>query len=348
MPIQRLGSAMNGLASFLFPSRDETLTRLISALSEPDSGPPADNLVSNEDSYVCGAGDLADTAHAGGVYLGVGPDQNFSMIAASRPDLAFVVDYRRRNLRLLMLHRALMALAKDRRGYLSRLTARPPIGPSGGDATGAEMAEAFGRGSMDRGRLDEEVFEVARYLRPFGLLEPAEWADLATIQAKLAGPGVNARFLGLPGYPTLKRMMGATDHEGRRSHFLESEAAYGFVRDLQIADRLVPIVGDLAGHAAFARLADWLNRHGLEVATVYVSDVEFFLLRAGRFAPYVVNLSALPRRKDARIVRTSTRPLAHPERKPGDRATTIVRDLGEFLNRAGLEEFREPEDLFRR
>ena len=64
----------------------------IRALSEPESGPPAENLVSNEDSYVRVCGELARRAEPGGVFLGVGPEQNLSMIARTRPGVAFIVD----------------------------------------------------------------------------------------------------------------------------------------------------------------------------------------------------------------------------------------------------------------
>jgi hypothetical protein len=36
----------------------------------------------------------------GGVYIGVGPEQNFTYIAALRPRIAFIVDIRRQNIPL--------------------------------------------------------------------------------------------------------------------------------------------------------------------------------------------------------------------------------------------------------
>ena len=62
----------------------------------------------------------------GGVYLGVGPDQNFSYIAHLRPSLAIIIDIRRDNLLLHLLFKALFAEARTRIAYLAMLTGRSP------------------------------------------------------------------------------------------------------------------------------------------------------------------------------------------------------------------------------
>ncbi|MEJ7638668.1 MAG: hypothetical protein WKF75_12010 [Singulisphaera sp.] len=69
------------LNELLFPDRDVGFGRLIAELSEPETGPAADNLVSNEDSYPRVAGELARRTPREGVYLGVGPDQNYTLMA---------------------------------------------------------------------------------------------------------------------------------------------------------------------------------------------------------------------------------------------------------------------------
>ncbi len=56
-----------------------------SALSERETGPAADNLVSNEDSYPRVAAEVARSCPPGHVYLGVGPDQNFTLLARRSP-----------------------------------------------------------------------------------------------------------------------------------------------------------------------------------------------------------------------------------------------------------------------
>ncbi|MDX2036632.1 MAG: hypothetical protein SFX72_08265 [Isosphaeraceae bacterium] len=339
--------AQERLENLAFPDRDPSLRALIARLSEPDAGKAADNFVSNEDSTVRVALDLERLAPAGSVYLGVGPDQNFTAIAHARPRLAFILDRRRRNLRLHLLHKGLLALANDRIDYLRRLTAREPVGALGGDATPEAIVDAFRAARFDRSRLDVEIARVREVVEPLGILEPAEFADLATIQARLAGPGLDARFLALPIYPTSARAI-LTRAGERRPHWLASSSTFARVRDLERSDRLVPLTADFAGPTALRRTGEWLRAHRLEVGVFYVSDVEFFLLRAGRFADYVANLSALPWAAGAVIVRTSTREIDHPERRSGESSTTVIRAAERFLARAERGEIASVDDLFER
>src|SRR5947207_3376202 len=73
---------------------------LVSDLSEPNGWFRSDNLLSNEGSFQQAIPDLIATGKPGGVYLGVGPEQNFTYIAAVKPTMAFIVDIRRGNLNL--------------------------------------------------------------------------------------------------------------------------------------------------------------------------------------------------------------------------------------------------------
>src|SRR5579871_3647109 len=125
------------LADVLFPARDVRFDTLVRALSDPETGPWADNLVSNEDSYPRVANEI-EARGGDGVYLGVGPDQNFTLIAHARPKVAFVMDFRRRNLLLHLVHKALTALSDDRAAYLRHLMARRP-GTISGEASAAEL-----------------------------------------------------------------------------------------------------------------------------------------------------------------------------------------------------------------
>src|SRR4029450_12521647 len=102
---------------------------LTEQLSEPDgyfrsnSGSP-DNLLSNEGSVSIMAATLAERVKAGGVYLGVGPEQNFTYIAAMRSRMAFITDIRRGNLDLHLLYKAVFEMSADRADFLARLFSR--------------------------------------------------------------------------------------------------------------------------------------------------------------------------------------------------------------------------------
>ena len=98
----------------------------VAALSEPAGYFDTDNLISNERSYLDVVPDLKKRGVKGGAYVGVGPDQNFSYIAAVRPEVVFIVDVRRDNLLLHLLFKALFAASRTRVEYLALLTGRPP------------------------------------------------------------------------------------------------------------------------------------------------------------------------------------------------------------------------------
>jgi hypothetical protein len=66
----------------------------------------------------------------GGVYIGVGPDQNFTYMARVRPRMAFLVDIRRDNMLQHLLFKALFASAANRAEYLALWTGRPLPTPS--------------------------------------------------------------------------------------------------------------------------------------------------------------------------------------------------------------------------
>src|ERR1700752_507994 len=95
--------------------------KLSTELSEADGFFRSDNLVSNEQFMQRVIPELTRTVKAGRVYLGVGPEQNFTYIAAVRPAMAFIIDVRRGNLQLHLMYKALFELSSDRVDFVSRL-----------------------------------------------------------------------------------------------------------------------------------------------------------------------------------------------------------------------------------
>src|SRR5690349_11401759 len=63
---------------------DGEFWKLISDSSEPDGVFFSENLVSNEREFQSVIPALLEKVESGGVYLGVGPEQNFTYVAALR------------------------------------------------------------------------------------------------------------------------------------------------------------------------------------------------------------------------------------------------------------------------
>ena len=76
---------------------------------------------------------LTEAVPRAGVYLGVGPEQNFTYIAAIQPRLAFIIDIRRDNMIEHLMYKALFELSADRAEFISRLLLAKTAGGSGNE-----------------------------------------------------------------------------------------------------------------------------------------------------------------------------------------------------------------------
>src|SRR5437016_542635 len=76
-------------AASSIPSRlsDKELWQLNADFSEPNGYFRSDNFLSNETGFQFVIPDLLRVIKPGGVYLGVGPEQNFTYIAALQPKI---------------------------------------------------------------------------------------------------------------------------------------------------------------------------------------------------------------------------------------------------------------------
>src|SRR5437868_10703964 len=92
--------------------------------SEEDGYFRSDNLLSNETSFEQIIPQMLSTAKQGRVYLGVGPEQNFTYMAALKPTMAIIIDIRHGNLDVQLLYKALFELSKDRADFVSKLFSR--------------------------------------------------------------------------------------------------------------------------------------------------------------------------------------------------------------------------------
>ncbi len=313
---------------------------LVETLSEAEGYFDTDNFISNEAGYLKILPLFGRLGLRGGVYLGVGPDQNFSYIAEIRPQLAIIVDIRRENLLLHLYFKALFTLSPNRVEFLQRLFARN-LGVARSEAAGIGIARLMDRletAPRDDGFALSNMREVERVIRRWPLDLSAD--DLRTIEyiarAFVEG-GPDLRFRSFnraprPWYPTYGELILETDSAGRCANYLASERRYRVVRTLQLENRVIPVVADLGGSQAMSRIARLLQDRQLEVSCFYVSNVEFYLFDRDRWRSYVRNMRSLPWKPNAVLVRTFSegwRP--HPARIPGYYMTTILQRAAAFF-----------------
>ncbi|MGV3711022.1 MAG: hypothetical protein ACO1Q7_19520 [Gemmatimonas sp.] len=211
---------------------------LVARLSETGGYFDTDNLISNESSYLHVIGALRRYGVRGGAYIGVGPDQNFSYIAAIRPRIAFLMDIRRDNMLQHLMFKGLFARSRNRAEYLAMwLGKRAPL-----------AVDAWANGSITDivAYLDSTPSTpAAASAAKAAVLDEARRSgvtlsasDLATIerfhQAFIAA-GLSLRFntagrAPQPYYPTLRQLVLENDREGRMASYLASEVDFQFLK----------------------------------------------------------------------------------------------------------------------
>ena len=100
---------------------DEEFWKLSSESSESDGTFRSDNLLSNETYFQFVIPKLKETLSPDRIYMGVGPEQNYTYITALKPKMAIILDIRRGNLDLQLMYKALFDLSSDRAEFVSRL-----------------------------------------------------------------------------------------------------------------------------------------------------------------------------------------------------------------------------------
>jgi len=333
---------------------DSAFGRLIERLSEPGGYFDTDNLISNESSYLHVVGRLRQLGATGGAYIGVGPDQNFSYIAAIRPSIAFIVDIRRDNLLQHLVFKALFEAAPTRIEYLCLLFGRqPPAATADWDNRPiAELIDWIERTPPDRSLFEETRRRVAGRVTDFGYpLSDSDLDAMARIQAAFfkAGPGLRSSSHGrLPraSYPTYGQLLLETDREGRQASFLAEETGYQFVRELERRNLVIPVTGDFAGDHALREIASILHDRGETVTAFYLSNVEFYLWQDRTFGRFARNVAALPFTDRSVMIRSLFgRVYGHPQSVPGYNSTQLLQGMAGFVRSFEAGAYRTYDDL---
>jgi hypothetical protein len=294
------------------PASTARFAERVAALSEPGGYFDTDNLISNERTFLSVLPDLRAAGVRGGAYLGVGPDQNFSYMAAIRPSVAVLVDIRRDNMLLHLLFKALFAESDTRVTYLANLCGRtPPADAAPWRARSIDQIVTYVSQAPAQPASVAELRErITRRLRTFGV--PLSAGDLQTIarfHGRFIEDGLDLRFQSTGRapqsyYPTLRDLVLGTDAQGARASYLADEDAFQFLRAMQARDAVIPAVGDLSGAAAMTAIARFLRAERLSVSAFYTSNVEFYLDRSGTYARFVENVRRMPWAENGVIIRS--------------------------------------------
>ena len=318
----------------------EQFGRYIDEWSEPEGYFDSDNFISNETSYLHVIPDLRQRVKPGGIYLGVGPDQNLSYIVHTRPSLAIITDIRRQNMLQHLLFKALFVMSSNRVEYLSLLFSKetPPVKPG---ASFEDLLAAVRRAPSSEKLFQKNLATVKDLLtRKYRLkLTTDDISKIDYIYRTFWEEGLDLRFSSLGrgnalNYPTFEEILLETDRQGRQQNYLSSQELFQWLKNFQADNRIIPIVGDFAGPHAFKAVSGFLRANGLRLSVFYTSNVEFYLFGRSTWVRYVANLRSLPIADDSVFIRsyfpTYGRP--HPLNVSGHRSTSLVQPMTKFLD----------------
>jgi hypothetical protein len=288
---------------------DVEFWRLVTDLSE-SGGVFPQQYMSNEDSAQFVIPALKETSKSGGVYIGVGLEQNFTYIAALQPKFAFILDIRRDNLLEHLMYKALFELSVDRADFLSRLLSRKRPPGLDTNSTASALFDAYQKVEADSKTYDDNLRAIVDRLsvgHKFPLSE-TDKSDIGRIlnAFRTAGP-FTLRGQGDNSNPTYAQLMTATDLTGRNQSYLASDQNFKTVQTLEQQNLIVPLVGDFAGSKTLAAIGQYLREHNTVANFFYVSNVERYLFDQGDDAKkFYRNVSALPLDTSSVFIRSIT------------------------------------------
>src|SRR5687767_14274605 len=318
---------------------DQEFWKLVTESSEADGFFQSDNLVSNELTLQHIIPELVKGRSPGGVYLGVGPDQNFTYIAAMRPRVAFIVDIRRGAMLQHLMYKSLFEMAEDRADFLSLLFSRPKPAGVAADAAPIQLLEAFYPVAADSTlywrtlkAFDDRLTKQHAFVLSKDDLEGIAFVFTSFF---LAGPDISYNygqgFGRNRGMPSFADLMIATDAEGLNRGFLGTEQHYGVVRQLHLRNLIVPVIGDFAGPKALRAVGEYIRAHGAVVSAIYTSNVEQYLFREPhKWQQYYQNVATLPIDSTSTFVRAVFN-FGYSGGGSGARSITMLQPVTELL-----------------
>lgn len=299
---------------------DDAFWKFIDSSSEPSGVFQSENFLSNETGFQIVIPALQEKTKPGGVYMGVGPEQNFTYITGIHPKIAFIIDIRRQNMLEHMVYKAAFEMSSNRADFLARMFARKrPAGLSEKSTVDELFAAYLAAQPLDNTAFEKSLQEIKDLLvkkHKFGLSNE----DLDNVGHVYEvfhefGPDINYnsgafRGRGGGGMPNYAELMTAADGMGKERGYLASEENFNFIRDLENKNLIVPLTGDFGGRKAIRSVGQYLKDHGATVTAFYTSNVEQYLFQGngnqnGGWTNFYDNVATLPLDATSTFIRSA-------------------------------------------
>ncbi len=297
---------------------------LIEKMSEPDGSYEYENWTTNEPDYLRGVDLIKKYNITGGVYIGVGPDQNFTFIEAVRPELAFIVDIRKQNTMLHLVYKILFEISENRISFFSKLFSRNVhlSNQASEDLSIDEILALFKKAYIDKTMTETTacniqsllgqkygfvlkdkdrfyIHKILRFFRESGVDICCD-TDEETIHEP-PNPDASKRYM------TFAEVFTKVNESGQQLNAFASEAKYSYLRQMQLDNKIIPLTGDFSGSVTLSKIAAFLKQKKKTVRSFYVSSVEWYLVKNKNvFDSWVENIKGLPIDSDSVFLRHSS------------------------------------------
>jgi hypothetical protein len=291
---------------------DEEFWHMATEFSERPGTFQSDNLLSNERWFQHVLPSLVQRAKQDRVYVGVGPEQNFTYIVALKPKMAFIVDVRRGNFDLQLMYKALFELSADRADFVGMLFSKKRPGMLTRDSSALEIFTAYRDVETSETvykenlkAIDDLLINKHHFALSDGDIQGVEYVYHAFYNF---GPeklnysstgGFGGRY-----QPSYADLMLTTDAAGTPRSYLANEDNFQFMKSLETKNLLVPVVGNFAGPKAIRAVGDYVRTKGATVSAFYLSNVEQYLYQDRLWGNFCRNVATLPTEASSAFIRS--------------------------------------------
>jgi hypothetical protein len=270
--------------------------------------------------------------------MGVGPEQNFTYIAALKPSMAFIVDVRHGNLDVHLMYKALFERSANRAEFVSKLFSRKQPAGLSNESTAQDIFNAYLRVEpseelfkatlknvidhlkikhkfpLTDGDLDGVEWALENYFRfgpsiYYNSSDPASAPSIVGVDGTFGGRGGGGRG---QSYVTYSSLMTAEDGKGLNRSYLANEENFNVLKNLESKNLLVPVVGDFGGPKAIREVGKYLKSVDAVVSAFYLSNVEQYLGNDGKLPAFFSNVATLPIDDSSRFIRSGGRGFGGP------------------------------------
>jgi hypothetical protein len=281
---------------------DAEYWKMITDFSEPGGAFHLEIITSNETSYQSIMPELMRVAKPGGTYFGVGPEQNFTYVAALQPKIAFIFDIRRDMMLEHLMYKSVFEMSANRVEFISNLFSRRAPAQLTDASSVQAMFQSFSRLPAEASLAEAHLAEILTRLKTAHrfTLSAADERRIRAIYMTFVREGVmnfSSSFMS-PGYAGL---MVTSDRNGKNWSFLSTKENFERVRAMHQKNLIVPLVGDFGGTKALRMAGQYLRNHGAVLNVFYLSNVEDYI--SGVWTQYVNNMASFPMDASSVLVR---------------------------------------------